>query len=93
MYERERGGIKRERDGGRGNSPAVVSWHFCCCFYSFLFFTSRTVYAFWIRYRIDVISCNAYRSVVRMTEVFDLEICSIPKTLLQVLKRENDLMH
>ena len=31
-------------------------------------------------------------SVVRMTHVFDLEKGSISKTLLQVFKRENDLM-
>ena len=37
----------------------------------FFFFTLRTV--FWIRYKFDVISSNAYRSVVRMTQVFDLE--------------------
>ena len=56
------------------------------------FFTLRTVYVFWNRYKIDVISSNAYRSVVKMTQVFDLEKCSISKTLLQVFKRENDLM-
>ena len=37
-----------------------------------LFFTLRTVYVFCIRYKIDIISSNAYRSVVRMTQVFDL---------------------
>ena len=47
---------------------------------------------FWIRYKFDVISSNAYRSVVRMTQVFDLEKCSISKTLLQVFKQENDLI-
>ena len=56
------------------------------------FFTLRTVYVFWIRYKIEVISSNTYRSVVRMTQGFDLEKCSISKTLLQVFKRENDLM-
>ena len=35
-----------------------------------IFFFSLLV--FWIRYKIDVISSNAYRSVVRMTQVFDL---------------------
>ena len=86
MRERE-----REREG---NSRAVDSQHFCSCFYSFFlfFFTLRTVYVFWIRYKIEVISSNTYRSVVRMTQVFDLEKCSISKTLLQVFKRENDLM-
>ena len=42
--------------------------------------------------QIDVISSNGYRSVVRMTQVFDLEKGSISKTLLQVFKRENDLI-
>ena len=57
-----------------------------------LFFTLHTVYVFWFRYKFDVISSNAYRCVVRMTQVFDLEKCSISKTLLQVFKPENDLM-
>ena len=48
------------------------------------FFTLHTVYIFWIRYKFDVISSNMYRSVVRITQVFDLEKCSILKTLLQV---------
>ena len=61
-------------------------------FFFFFVFTLRTVYVFWIRYKIDVISSNAYRSVFRMTQVFDLEKCSISKTLLQVFKRLNDLM-
>ena len=76
--------VSERREGG-GNSRAVDLYHFCCCFYSFLFFffTLRTVYVFWIPYKIDVISSNAYRSVVRMTLVFDLEIFSISKTLLQ----------
>ena len=59
---------------------------------SFFFFTLRTVYVFLIRYKIGVISSKAYKSVVRMTQVFDLEKCSISKTLLHVFKRENDLM-
>ena len=42
--------------------------------------------------QIDVIRSNGYRSVVRMTQVFDLEKGSLSKTLLQVFKRENDLM-
>ena len=58
----------------------------------FVFFTLRTVYVFCVRYKIDIISSNAYRSDVRMTQVFDLEKCSISKTLLQVFKRENDLI-
>ena len=49
----------------------------------FFFFTLRSVFVYWIRYKNDVISSNAYRSVARMTQVFDLEICSISKTLLQ----------
>ena len=55
-----------------------------------LFFTLRTVYVFWIRYKNDG-SSNAHRSVVRMTQVFDLEKCFISKMLLQVFKLENDL--
>ena len=58
----------------------------------FSFFTLRTVYVFWIRYKFDAISSNACRSVVRMTQAFDLEKCSISKTLLQVFKRENNHM-
>ena len=65
---------------------------FVVAFILSFFFTLRTVYIFWIRYEIDVVSSNAYRSVVRMTQVFDLEKYSISKTLLQVFKRENDLM-
>ena len=86
--ERER---EREREG-----------QFTCCRFIaffvdsfiliFIFFTLRTVYVFCIRYKIDIISSNAYRSVVRMTQVFDLEKCSISKTLLQVFKQENDLI-
>ena len=34
----------------------------------------------------------AYRSVVRMMQVFDLEKCSISKTLLQVFKRVMTLL-
>ena len=51
--------------------------------FSFFLFTLRTVYVFWIRYKIYVTSSNAYKSVVRMTQVFDLEICSTSKRLLQ----------
>ena len=67
---------------------------FVAIFFFSFFFTLRTVYVhvFWIRYKIDVISSNVYRSVVRMTQIFDLEIYSISKTLLQVFKREKDLM-
>ena len=80
MYERE-----REREGGMEGAILVLLIHsiFVAAFILFFFFTLRTVYVFWIRYKIDVISGNAYRSVVRMTQVFDLEICSISKTLLK----------
>ena len=87
MRERER---EREREGA---IHILLIHSICCCFYSFLFFfTLRTVYVFCIRYKIDIISSNAYRSVARMTQVSDLEKCSISKTLLQVFNRENDLM-
>ena len=66
---------------------------FVVAFILFFFnFTLRAVYVFWIRYKFDVINSNTYRSVVRMTQVFDLEKCSVSKTLLHVFKRENDLM-
>ena len=58
----------------------------------FFFFTLRAVCVFCIRYKIDIISSNAYSSFARMTQVVDLEKCSISKTLLQVFKRENDLI-
>ena len=58
----------------------------------FFFFTLCTVYVFCILYKIDIISKIAYRRVVRMTQVFDLGKCSISKMLLQVFKRENDLI-
>ena len=41
-------------------------------FFSF-FFTLHTVYVFWTRYKIDVISSNPHRSVVRMMQVLDLD--------------------
>ena len=66
----------------------IHSIHFCCCFYSFHSYSMRILDSL----QIGVISTNAYRSVARMTQVFDLEKCSISKTLLQVFKRENDLM-
>ena len=75
-----------EREGGREGAIHVLLIHsiFVVSFIPFFFFfTLRTVYVFWIRYKIDVISSNAYRSVVRMTQFFDLKICSISKTLLQ----------
>ena len=91
--ERER---KRKREGGReGGAINVLLIHsiFVVAFILFFFFfTLRTVYVFWIRYKFDVINNNAYRSVVMMTQFFDLDKCSISKTLLQVLKQENGLM-
>ena len=95
MREREK---ERERGGGglrEGGATHMLLIHsiFVVVFYYFLFFfTLRTVYVFWIRYKIEVINSNAYRSVIMMTQVFDLEKCSILKTSLQVFKRENDLM-
>ena len=50
--------------------------------FNLFFFTLLYV---WIRYKIDVISNNAYRSVVRMPQVFDLEKGSISQ-MLQVLQ-------
>ena len=83
MRERER---EREREGGRDGLAIhvlLINSIFVVAFIIFFFFSLRTVYVFWIRYKIDIISSNAYRSVVRMTQVFDLEICSTSKTLLQ----------
>ena len=57
-----------------------------------LFFSFFSLLSAWVRYKFDVISSNAYRSVIRMMQVFDLENCSVKKMLLQVFKRENDLM-
>ena len=84
MYERERE-REREREGGRGAIHVLLihSIFVVAFIVYFFFFTLRTVYVFWIRYKIDVISSNAYRSVVRMTQVFYLEIYSISKTVLQ----------
>ena len=88
MYERE-----RER-GGSAIHVLLIHSIFVAAFilFVFFFFTLRTVYVFCIRYKIDIINREAYKSVVRMTQVFDLEICSISKTLLQVFKQENDLI-
>ena len=86
---REKG---RESEGGAIHVLLIHSILSLLLFFYFLFFNLRTVYVFWIRYKFDVISSNAYRSVVRMAQVFDLEKCSISKMLLQVFKRENDLI-
>ena len=85
MYERER---ERER---AINVLMINSIFVMLLFFFFLYFT----YSISIldSLQIDVISSNGYRSVVRMTQVFDLEKGSISKTFLQVFKRENDLMH
>ena len=56
--------------------------------FNLFFFTLLYV---WIRYKIDVISNYGYRSGFRMPQVFDLEKGSISQ-MLQVFKRENDLM-
>ena len=65
---------------------------FVVAFILFFFnFTLRAVYVFWIRYKFDVINSNTYRSVVRMTQVFDLENCSVSKTLLHVLSEKMTL--
>ena len=84
MYE-------REKERGAIHVLLIHSILSLLLFFSF-FFTLRTVYVFWIRNKFDVICSNAYRSVVRLTQVFDLEKCSISKMLLQVFKRENDLI-
>ena len=90
MRERER---EREREGRAIHKLLIHSIFvvaFLLFFFSFLYF--RTVFVFCIRYKIDIISSNACRSVARMTQVFDLEKCFISKTWFQVFKRENDLI-
>ena len=86
MSERE-----REREGGRAIHVLMIHSIFVVAFIFFLYFL-YVVYVFCIRYKIDIISSNAYRSFVRMTQVFYLKKCSISKMLLQVFKRENDLI-
>ena len=83
-----------EREGGEGRAIHVLLIH--SIFVAFVFLG---VFLLYVQYtysafvtKIDTISSNAYRSVVRMTQVFDLEKCYILKTLLQVFKRENDLI-
>ena len=72
------------------NTRAIDAQLFVIAFVSLLY-----VYVFWIRYKIDGISSYAHRSVVRITQVFDLEKCLITfclpllnfsRTLLQVIK-------
>ena len=87
MRERER---EREREG-RAIQVLLIHSIFVVAFISFFFFTLRTVYVFCIRYKF-IISCNAYKSIVRKPQVFDLEKCSISKTFVQAFKRENDLI-
>ena len=45
----------------------------CTAFLLLLIFSLLYVYAFWVRFRIDVISSNAYISVIRITKVIALE--------------------
>ena len=52
------------------------------------FFSLRSVYVFWIRYKFDVISSNAYRSVVGMTQVFDLENVPFRKSCCKFLSKK-----
>ena len=63
--ERERGREgKRERE--RGKERAIHVWLIHSIFvvaFILFFFTLRTVYVFWIGYKIDGISSNPYRSV------------------------------
>ena len=68
MYEREREREReRESEGGRerGREGAIhvllIHSIFVVAFIIFFFFfTLHTVFLFWIRYKIDVISSNAY---------------------------------
>ena len=83
MYEREREGAI--------NVLIIHSIFVMLLFFSFFSYFTYSI-SILDSLQIDVISSNGYRSVVRMTQVFDLEKGSISKTLLQVFKRENDLM-
>ena len=82
----------REREGMAIHVLLIHSIFVVAYILFFFSFTLHTVNVFCICYKIDIISSNTYRSAVRMTQVFDLEKCSISKTLLQVFKRENDLI-
>ena len=73
MYERERGGGEGGREGRAIHVPLIHSIFVVAFILFFFFFTLRTVYVFCIRYKIDIISSNLYRSVVWMTQVFDQE--------------------
>ena len=70
MYERER---EREREREAINVLLIHSIFVVAFIIFFFFLNLRTDYVFCILYKIDVISSNAYRSVVRMTQVFELE--------------------
>ena len=91
--ERER---QRERQRGReGREIHVLLVHSILLSLLFFYFFSllyvQYTYSAFVT-KNDIISSNAHRSVVRMTQVFDLEKCSILKTLLRDFKRENDLI-
>ena len=87
---------ERERERERERAINVLMIH--SIFVMLLFFSFFSLLYVQYKYsildslQIDVISSNGYRSVVRMTQVIDLEKGSISKTLLQVFKGENDLM-
>ena len=81
-----------ERGGGAIHVLLIHSIFVVAFIIFFLFFTLRKVYAFWIRYKFEVISSNAYRSVVRMTQVFDLEEKFYFENVVASFMRENDLM-
>ena len=66
MREREREREReRGREGDREGAIHVLLIHYHSIFVvafiiSFFFFTLHTVFLFWIRYKISVISSNAY---------------------------------
>ena len=88
MRERER---ERERERGRAIHVLLIHSIFVVAFIVFFFSLLYVQYTY-SGFVTNLTSSAAHRSVVRMTQVFDLEKCSISKTLLQVFKRENDLM-
>ena len=91
MRERER---KRERERERRAIHMLLIYSIfslLLLFFCFLYFT----YSIRILHSLqknDIISSNAYRSVVRMTQVFDLGKCSISRPFLQDFNRVNDLV-